>query len=485
MFPCLQVHPASSDPPRHHLSSVARHIHGWSWQAFPVGMGTGAVYITLSGIHNHPSWLTTVETVFYSLSIVIFAFNVLMLSLQVTFYPSRTWRLINHPVEGAFIPLMVLCLATIIIGTINYAHSSPQLSYILFWVYVALSLAVCFPMLMIWFGRPHDLTHFTPAYAFLIFPMMLVGVISFNVLSVLDPSDGKSMGILLFGYFFQGLGFFMTFFYICIYVMKIIQTGIYDGHEANSAFIVCGPPGFTALALIHLGQESKNILAYHPDLGLDGSIWYSANVLAALMLYGLAVYFFVFDVLPYTNKLDKQRQGLHDILGYWALTFPNVGWISATRGLGDAFDFHALYTIHLVMTIIVCVIWGVLAVLTALALWRGKILKSSPEDVLKDTRTRFKAERDVEKAQRVSSLNVHQQSRAPSSSPEGVLKDTRSRIKAERDVENAAAASLKVPQQCRAPSPPVVQSFYSPNLWWRVLISWMPSRFVERGSEEL
>ncbi len=86
-------------------------------------MGTGAVYLTLSGIHNHPSWLTTVETVFYSLSIVIFAFNVLMLSLQVTcassllhsflsptpfeVYPSRTWRLIKHPVEGTFIPLMV------------------------------------------------------------------------------------------------------------------------------------------------------------------------------------------------------------------------------------------------------------------------------------------------------------------------------------------------------------------------------------------
>ncbi len=80
------------------------------------------------------------------------------------------------------------------------------------------------------------------------------------------------------------------------------------------------------------------------------------------------------------------------------------------------------------MTIIVCIIWGVLVVLTALAFWRGKILKSSPEDVLKDTRSRIKAERDVEKAQ-----------------------------------SGSEAASLKVNPQSRSPSPPVVQNFYLLN----------------------
>ena len=30
------------------VGHVARRVHGWSWQAFPVGMGTGAVYVNLS-----------------------------------------------------------------------------------------------------------------------------------------------------------------------------------------------------------------------------------------------------------------------------------------------------------------------------------------------------------------------------------------------------------------------------------------------------
>ena len=34
--------------------------------------------------------------------------------------------------------------------------------------YVSFAVAVCFPMLMIWFNKPHDLNTFTPAWAFLV-----------------------------------------------------------------------------------------------------------------------------------------------------------------------------------------------------------------------------------------------------------------------------------------------------------------------------
>lgn len=67
-------------------------------------------------------------------------------------------------------------------------------------------------MLMIWFNKPHDLATFTPAWAFLIFPMMLVGVVAFNVLRVIPPEQPRAIGVLLVGYAFQGLGtFFQSF----------------------------------------------------------------------------------------------------------------------------------------------------------------------------------------------------------------------------------------------------------------------------------
>jgi type III secretory pathway component EscU len=43
-----------------------------------------------------------------------------------------------------------------------------------------------------------------------------------------------------------------------------------------------------------------------------GEIWYASSVLAALLLFGLAVFFFVFGALPYWYKLHKS---LKEILG--------------------------------------------------------------------------------------------------------------------------------------------------------------------------
>jgi tellurite resistance protein TehA-like permease len=114
-------------------------------------------------------------------------------------------------------------------------------------------------MLMIWYNKPHDLTTFTPAWAFLIFPMMLVGVVGFNVLKLTPSNVDRQLGVLLVAYFFQGLGFFMTFFYICIYIIRVMTTGFLDGHQANGAFVACGPPGFTAIAMINLGARAREM----------------------------------------------------------------------------------------------------------------------------------------------------------------------------------------------------------------------------------
>ena len=74
---------------------------------------------------------------------------------------------------------------------------------------------------------------------------MLVGVVAFNVLDVVPAREERAVGVLLTGYVFQGefavlrdsrggtaprpgladlcsagLGFFVTFFYICIYLIR-------------------------------------------------------------------------------------------------------------------------------------------------------------------------------------------------------------------------------------------------------------------------
>ncbi|KAF9450552.1 hypothetical protein P691DRAFT_700995 [Macrolepiota fuliginosa MF-IS2] len=369
------------------VNAICRRIHGWSWQAFPVGMGTGAVYVILHGLKDRSPVIATVETVFYFLNMALFLLNTTTLLLQAILYPRQAYRLLTDPVKGIFVPLIVLSFATIIIGTINYAvpthHVGPDFVYALFWIYVGFAVLTCFPMMMIWFNKPHDLAHFTPAYAFLVFPMMLVGVVAFNVLRVLTPEDSRSLGVLLIGYFFQGIGFFMTFFYICIYIIRIIMTGFLRGHQANGAFIACGPPGFTALALIKLGRQAREILAHNKLVSpMAGEIWYAGSVMASLLLFGLAVFFFLFGAMPWWFKVHKSMK---EILGCWALTFPNVGWIATIRELADIFNLPGFHVLHIIMAVLMCITWVVLFVLTVVAFFQGHIFKSMPEDVIKDS----------------------------------------------------------------------------------------------------
>lgn len=56
---------------------------------------------------------------------------------------------------------------------------------------------------------------------------MLVGVIASNVLRVMDPSQSRALGVLFVGYFFQGVGFFITMFYICIYILRFVSSSMH------------------------------------------------------------------------------------------------------------------------------------------------------------------------------------------------------------------------------------------------------------------
>jgi len=42
-------------------------------------------------------------------------------------------------------------------------------------------------------------------------------------LRVMDPTQSRAVGVLFVGYFFQGIGFFMTMFYICIYILRCVS----------------------------------------------------------------------------------------------------------------------------------------------------------------------------------------------------------------------------------------------------------------------
>jgi len=137
---------------------------------------------------------------------------------------------------------------------------------------------------------------------------------------------------------------------------------------------LCSPPSLHCIIPFSLPQH---------DLvsPLAGEIWFSSSVLIGILLFGLSIFFFTFGVLPYWFKVHKH---LSEILGCWALTFPNVGWISSLRVLGDTLQIPGFFVLHAIMAVVMCAVWVVLFGLTALAFWKGQIFLAAEADVLRD-----------------------------------------------------------------------------------------------------
>lgn len=48
-------------------------------------------------------------------------------------------------------------------------------------------------------------------------------------------------------------------FFLALYIVRIFLDGLLSSAQANAAFVACGPPGFTAAALILLGRHARNM----------------------------------------------------------------------------------------------------------------------------------------------------------------------------------------------------------------------------------
>jgi tellurite resistance protein TehA-like permease len=86
---------------------------------------------------------------------------------------------------------------------------------------------------------------------------------------------------------------------------------------------------------------------------------------------------------------------LADAYAGWALTFPNVGWISCFGALGNALNIPGFFDIQVVLVIAMACIWLILVAFTAVAFKRGLILNAKAEDVLQDERRKWHAKEVV------------------------------------------------------------------------------------------
>jgi len=137
----------------------------------------------------------------------------------------------------------------------------------------------------------------------------------------------------------------VAFIFITVHFYRAIRYGFHRGAAANSTFISVGPPGFTALALLKLGTYGRTILPLHTPLPQEAAdIMYYASIPMAMCLLGLAMYCWVFAMLPWLFTFTKHI--MYNPAGAWPLTFPcskYKAFVRARHFSQDTFVSHSSF----------------------------------------------------------------------------------------------------------------------------------------------
>ncbi|KAI1086548.1 voltage-dependent anion channel-domain-containing protein [Rostrohypoxylon terebratum] len=374
------------DPSRPKFN-FSRRIKHFTWAWFTLSMSTGGLALLIYAQPHQFTGLRQIGFVVYIANIVIFAGIVTVMTLRFVLHRGTFMTSITHSREAFFVPTVFLAIATIITGTQRYAIAEESTSLVwfisvLFWGYVAGSLFVAIAQYSYVF-KTHDLGLHTmmPTWILPIFPIMLSGTIA-SVIAETQP-EMNAVPIIVVGLTCQGLGLSVAFMMYAHMVGRLMSRGMPNREHRAGLFMNVGPPAFTALAVIGMANGLPDNLDLNMGMVLDMTVIRPIAVVAAIFLWALSLWWFGIAVV---SVILSPPQYFH--LNWWAMAFPNTGFILATISIGNEIQHEGIrwlatgLSICLLLTYLVVLFNLVRAVIVQDIMYPGR-----DEDVLDGTDT--------------------------------------------------------------------------------------------------
>ncbi|KAI1469291.1 voltage-dependent anion channel [Daldinia caldariorum] len=328
------------DPDRPKLK-LSRRITHFTWAWFTLSMSTGGLALLIYAQPHQFPGLRQIGFVVYVANIVIFVGIVATMTMRFVVHKGTFKTSITHSREAFFVPTIFLAIATIITGTQRYAipQETPSAVWFisaLFWGYVAGSLFVAIAQYSYVF-RTHSLGLHTmmPTWILPIFPIMLSGTIA-SVIAENQPQM-NAIPIIVVGLTCQGLGLSVAFMMYAHMVGRLMSRGMPNREHRTGLFMNVGPPAFTALAIIGMANGLPDNLDINAGMVLDMTIIKPIAVVCAIFLWALSLWWFGIAVV---SVIMSPPEYFH--LNWWAMAFPNTGFILATISIGNELQHEGI-----------------------------------------------------------------------------------------------------------------------------------------------
>jgi C4-dicarboxylate transporter/malic acid transport protein len=367
---------------RQNLSFKER-IRHFTWTWFCLTMATGGIANVLYTVPFRFRGLYALGCIFFILNIVLFLFNIAMISCRFYFYPRTFKASFLHPTESLFIPAAVVSFGIILINISQYGVDMADVGewlercmIVLFWM--DCGLAVCFSigiyLLMYvrlrsiyyqytnrnrWSTTTFTISQMTPIWIFPAYPLLIIGPHAGNLApKVEDPAI--SLTIILTGYVIQGIGFLVSLMIYAAFIYRLMTQKLPKESLRPGMFISVGPSGFTIAGVIMMGQELPQTVPSDFMGEGNGELAGKVGMICAnylgLWLWGLALWFFFVSVGAHWSCA---RRGKMDFAMTWySFIFPNTALTTATFAIARALNGNRpIQYIGCAMTIALICMW--------------------------------------------------------------------------------------------------------------------------------
>lgn len=332
-----------------------REFHpGW----FGAVMGTAVVGVISSGNPGHIHGLVgTMKDLSIGATVLAAALGVFIAVPYLArwvIHPRAAWADMRDPIVGPLhgtFPggILVLGMAISTVGPqVLPVHSVPTVVEVFAAIGVPLALGISLVFAYLLFTLEFPDTRvvnggwFIPPVVTIIVPVVLV-----RLISQVGPSAAR---LLLFtGYAFWGVGFLLFLLVMGLLHDRLVTQALPPAAMAPSLWIVLGPLGVGAAALLDLAHVVPAVL------GTKAAVIGTLSMVAASTLWGFGAWSLLVALVLLGHYL--RRGSIPYGVGWWAFTFPLGALTLATSSLADAWKLPIVSDIALGLLVGLVVLW--------------------------------------------------------------------------------------------------------------------------------
>ncbi|CAE6376788.1 unnamed protein product [Rhizoctonia solani] len=352
-------------------------------------MGTGAVSTLL---HSFPYGS---QPVLHGLGVAVLILNVclfglfsLLSAIRYIRYPEIFSSMYHHPVQSLFLGCVPMGFSTLINASLN-AHQTYGLGdrflyalWGLWWFDSALALSVYFSMLYIMITRhDHSVKALTAVWLLpAVTPIVPATTGALLARAILPHSTSHTTITLFVSTVLLFLGLGITFMILPLYMLRLVTEGLPPSPMIISMFLPVGPCGQGGVAFVVIGQvfAEMALQGTMPNILLtQAQPWALAGICGGFFLWTFGAWWIILTVLGIYETFRSQRPSF--AAGFWGMVFPMGVYTALTWQLSEAFDSTFFRVLSAILTIVVCLLWATLAVITVYQAYQNpKSLFNSP-----------------------------------------------------------------------------------------------------------